>query len=68
MPLVERLEIRGNHAEADGLEFVNTMQTTLHAVLIRNVRTGLLFTSRNRNILINACHIYQTSRYWYSSE
>lgn len=61
MPLVEGLEIRGNHAEADGLEFVNTMQTTLHAVLIRNVRTGLLFTSRNRNILINACHIYQTS-------
>lgn len=58
MPQVDGLEIVGAHAEADGIEFVQVMQPTLHGVLIRDVRNGVRLTTRNRNLLIDACHIY----------
>ncbi len=37
------------------------MQPTLHAVLIRDVRNGIILTDNNRNLLIDACHIYNCS-------
>jgi parallel beta-helix repeat protein len=58
MPQVEGIEIVGSHAEADGIEFVQVMQPTLHGVLIREVRHGIRLSKRNRNVLISACHIY----------
>jgi parallel beta-helix repeat protein len=58
MPLVDSLEIVGAHAEADGLEFFQTMQATLRAVLIRETRHGVRLPVRNRNVLIDSCHIY----------
>lgn len=61
MPQVDGIEIVGDHAEADGIEFVQVMQPTLRAVLIREVRHGVLLTTRNRNLLIDACHIYNNS-------
>ncbi len=59
MPLVDGVEIVGAHDEADGLEFVQTMQPTLRSVLIRQVRHGVRLGKRNRNLLITSCHIYQ---------
>ena len=61
MPRVSNLEILGAHDEADGIEFVRTMQATVHGVLIREVRHGIVLSQRNRNLLIDACHIYHNS-------
>jgi hypothetical protein len=61
MPTVDGLQIVGAHAEADGLEFRDTMQPTVRGVLIRQVRHGLRFTSRSRNVLIDGVHVYDCS-------
>lgn len=58
MPQVDGLEIVGAHEEADGIEFVQVMQPTLRAVFIREVRHGVRLATRNRNLLIDSCHIY----------
>lgn len=61
MPLIDALEIVGLNPNADGIEIRNTLMPVFRALLIRNVRNGLHFTSRNRNVLINGCHIYNVS-------
>lgn len=61
MPLIDALEIIGAHPEADGIELRNTLMPVLRALLIRNVRNGIHLSSRNRNVLIDACHIYNNS-------
>lgn len=58
MPLIQGLEIVGAHAEADGVEFIRVMQPTLIGVLIREVRHAVHLRDRNRNVLIDSCHIY----------
>lgn len=61
MPQVNGLEIVGAHEEADALEFTGVMQATVRASLIREVRYGIHLTNRNRNVLIDSCHIYNLS-------
>ena len=61
MPVVEGLAIVGAHAEADGIEAAGTMQLTIRGVHIRKVRHGIHLIGRNRNVLIDACHIYENS-------
>ncbi len=61
MPLIDGLEIVGAHPEADGIELVQTMQATLRGVLIREVRNGVRLPVRNRNLLIDSCHIFNLS-------
>lgn len=61
MPCVEGLAILGEHAEADGIEAVQTFQLTLRGVHIRNCRHGIVLTKRNRNVLIDACHLYENA-------
>lgn len=58
MPLVDSLEIIGDHPEADGIEASGTMQLTITRVTIRGMRHGIHLTVRNRNVLISDCHIY----------
>lgn len=58
MPRVERIEIVGGHAEADGIQARGTMQLTIQDVNIRGVRHAIHLVERNRNVLISACHIY----------
>lgn len=58
MPLVSRIEIEGDHSEADGLEFAGTFQPVVSQVLLRNLRHGIVLTKRNRNVLISECQIY----------
>lgn len=60
-PQVNGLEIVGQHPEADGIEFIRVMQPTLHGVLIREVRNAVILSENNRNLLIDACHIYNCS-------
>ncbi len=61
MPQVQSLGILGRHPEADGLSFTGTMQAIVRGVLIREVRHGIHLTGRNRNVLIDAVHIYDCS-------
>jgi len=61
MPVVEGLAIEGGHAEADGISAAGTMQLTIRGVHIRKCRHGIRLVDRNRNVLIDACHIYENS-------
>jgi hypothetical protein len=61
MPLIENLEIKGDHPEADGLELINTMQPVVRGVLIRDVRHGILIRERSRNFVLDSSHIYNCS-------
>jgi hypothetical protein len=61
MPVVEGLAIAGDHAEADGIEADGTFQITLRGVHIRKCRHGVHLVKRNRNVLIDGCHIYENS-------
>lgn len=58
MPVVDGLEIVGEHAEADGIEVVGTMQCTITRVRISRCRHAIRLAERNRNLLISECHLY----------
>jgi hypothetical protein len=61
MPTVEGLAIVGEHAEADGVEAKGTFQLTLRGVHIRKCRHGVRLVERNRNVMLDGCHIYENS-------
>lgn len=58
-PMVDRIEIVGDHEEADGIEAEGTMQLTVSGVVLRRLRHGIRLVKRNRNVIISACHIYE---------
>jgi hypothetical protein len=59
MPCVMGLEIIGSHNEASGIEATGVMQLTLSQVVLRRLLHGVHLVKRNRNILLDACHIYE---------
>jgi hypothetical protein len=59
MPLVQGIAIEGGHTEADGIEAVGTMQLTVSQVHLRQLRHAIHLVENNRNVIIEACHIYQ---------
>ena len=59
MPLVDGIEIVGDHPEASGIELTGTMQATLTRVTVRSARHGIHLTQRNRNVQISDCHLYE---------
>ncbi|KPL25182.1 MAG: hypothetical protein AMJ75_01860 [Phycisphaerae bacterium SM1_79] len=61
MPLVSGLEIRGGHPEAVGLRLQKTMQATLTNLLVRRCKIGVHLARRNRNLIIDHCHIYHNT-------
>lgn len=61
MPTVSQIEITGEHPEADGIRIEGVMQPTLTGVLIRQVRTAVHLTSRNRNVIVDHCQIYNNT-------
>jgi hypothetical protein len=60
-PTVRGLEIVGQHAQADGIRIEGAMQPTLQHVAIRRCRHGVHLASRDRNVLISDCHIYNNT-------
>ncbi|WP_339727563.1 right-handed parallel beta-helix repeat-containing protein [uncultured Gimesia sp.] len=58
-PLIDGLEIVGDHPEACGVEATGTMQITLTRLTIRRALHGIHFVKRNRNLIVSNCHIYQ---------
>ena len=59
MPTVDGLEIIGGHEQAVGIEATGTMQMTITRVNIRDSLHGIHLTTRNRNVLIANCHLYE---------
>jgi hypothetical protein len=57
-PMVDAIEIVGDHPEADGIEAVGTMQLTLTRVVVRQARHGVRLAGRNRNVILSECHLY----------
>jgi hypothetical protein len=60
-PAVTGIEIVGAHAEADGIEATGTMQLTIDRVVVRECRHAVHLTKNNRNVIINASHLYHNS-------
>jgi len=60
-PAVTGVEIVGAHAEADGIEATGTMQLTIDRVVVRECRHAVHLTKNNRNIILNACHLYHNT-------
>ena len=59
MPLVDGVEIVGDHDEAIGIQATGTMQLTITSTNIRGVLHGIHLVERNRNVIISNCHIYE---------
>jgi hypothetical protein len=57
-PRIDGLEIVGAHADADGIAANGTMQITIQSVVVREARHAIRLHGLNRNVLINACHLY----------
>jgi hypothetical protein len=59
MPLIDGLEIVGEHPEACGIELTGTMQASVSRVNIRHCLHAIQLTNRNRNVLISDVHLYE---------
>lgn len=59
MPVVRGIAIRGEHPAADGIEASGTMQLTVSQVHLRQLQHGVHLVNNNRNVIIDACHIYE---------
>ncbi|MEZ6060278.1 MAG: right-handed parallel beta-helix repeat-containing protein [Planctomycetaceae bacterium] len=58
-PMVDGIEIVGNHPDACGIEADGTMQLTVTRTVIRKSLHGIHLVNRNRNVIISECHIYE---------
>jgi hypothetical protein len=58
MPMVDGLEIIGEHAEADGIEAKGTLQITITRTRLSHLRHGIHLVGRNRNVIVSSCQIY----------
>ena len=58
-PMVDGLEIVGEHPDAVGVQLEGLMMPTLTRLVIRRARHGIYLTGRNRNVIVADCHIYQ---------
>lgn len=61
LPTVHGLEVLGQHPEADGIRVEGAMQPILSGLLIRKCRHGVHLASRDRNVSMSDCHIYNNS-------
>ena len=61
MPIVSGIEILGNHPEAVGIELFQTMEPVISRVSIRWCLHGIHLVTRNRNVTISDCHLYENS-------
>jgi hypothetical protein len=60
-PMVSGLEIVGGNAKANGIEATGTLQITISRTVIRKCQHAIHLTTRNRNVLIADCHLYENS-------
>ncbi len=59
MPIVEGIEIVGNHPEADGIELFRTFEAIVSKVAVRWCRHGIRLHERNRNVTVSDVNLYE---------
>lgn len=57
-PRIVDLEIVGDHPEAVGIELSRCFKPVVRGVFVRGCRIGLHLIERNRDVLIEGCHVY----------
>jgi len=57
-PMIDSLEIVGEHPEAVGIEANGTMQLTITRVSVRRCLHGIHLVGHNRNVVVSDCHLY----------
>ncbi len=60
-PLVDGIEIVGNHPEAVGIALEHCVQPTVTRVSVRWCKHGIHLVTRNRNVAISDVHLYENS-------
>lgn len=60
-PLVDGIEIVGNHPESVGIALEQCMQPTISRVSVRWCKHGIHLVNRNRNVVISDVHLYENS-------
>jgi len=58
MPIIDGLDILGCHEQADGILCTGTLKLIITHALVRECRYGIHLAKRNRDIIIDTCHIY----------
>jgi hypothetical protein len=58
-PMLDGLEIVGEHAESGGVQLEGLFQPTLTRMVIRKTRNAVVITGRNRNVIVSDCHLYE---------
>jgi hypothetical protein len=58
-PMVDGVEIVGNHPQACGIEADGTMQLTLTRLVVRQTKHAVHLRNRNRNVTLSECHLYE---------
>ncbi len=57
-PRLSGFEIVGEHPEADGIELYKCFEPILSGLLVRDCQVGVHVVERNRNVIIDHCHVY----------
>lgn len=60
-PMVDGIEIIGQHPQANGIQATYTMQLTITRTVIRKAHHAIHLTTRNRNVIISNCHLYENN-------
>ncbi len=62
MPIIHGLVIEGGHDQAIGILLEKTLQCIMTQLLIRECKIGIHLIKRNRNPIIDHCHIYHNKK------
>jgi parallel beta-helix repeat protein len=57
-PIINGVEIVGDHPQAVGIELRKTMKCTISQVLVRRCRFGIHLVERNRDFILADSHLY----------
>ena len=61
MPTFSGFEILGGHPEADGINLQQTVDAIIERMSIRWCHHGIHLTTRNRNVIVANCHLYDNA-------
>ncbi len=60
-PLIDGMDVLGDHPEADGIRLEMNLKSVISRTTLRGCRYGIHAVRRNRDLIIDACHIYNNS-------
>ena len=61
MPTFAGFEILGGHPQSDGINLQQTVGAMIKGMSIRWCHHGIHLTTRNRNVIVSNCHLYENS-------